>query len=97
MIQAGGLSKTFGDAVVLHDITTKARKGAVVLIDEPASALAPTMVSEVSALIRTLAGDGMTVSIVTDEMDLASDGPAESIAHERERGRRQLTVTARSR
>ena len=45
----------------------------VVLFDEPTSALDPTMVSEVLAVIRRLAKDGMTMAIVTHEMDFARD------------------------
>jgi polar amino acid transport system ATP-binding protein len=45
----------------------------VVLFDEPTSALDPTMVREVLAVIRRLAKDGMTMAIVTHEMDFARD------------------------
>ena len=45
----------------------------IILFDEPTSALDPTMVSEVLAVIRRLAKDGMTMAIVTHEMDFASD------------------------
>ena len=45
----------------------------VILFDEPTSALDPTMVSEVLAVIRKLARDGMTMVIVTHEMDFARD------------------------
>jgi polar amino acid transport system ATP-binding protein len=45
----------------------------IVLFDEPTSALDPTMVSEVLAVIRRLARDGMTMAIVTHEMDFARD------------------------
>jgi polar amino acid transport system ATP-binding protein len=45
----------------------------VVLFDEPTSALDPTMVSEVLGVIRRLAKDGMTMAIVTHEMDFARD------------------------
>ena len=45
----------------------------VILFDEPTSALDPTMVSEVLAVIRRLARDGMTMMIVTHEMDFARD------------------------
>ena len=43
----------------------------IILFDEPTSALDPTMVSEVLAVIRRLAGEGMTMAIVTHEMDFA--------------------------
>ena len=45
----------------------------IILFDEPTSALDPTMVSEVLAVIRRLAKDGMTMLIVTHEMDFARD------------------------
>lgn len=43
----------------------------IILFDEPTSALDPTMVSEVLAVIRRLAKDGMTMAIVTHEMEFA--------------------------
>jgi len=43
----------------------------VLLFDEPTSALDPTMVSEVLAVIRRLAKEGMTMVIVTHEMEFA--------------------------
>ncbi|MEI7696253.1 MAG: amino acid ABC transporter ATP-binding protein [Chlorobium sp.] len=45
----------------------------IILFDEPTSALDPTMVSEVLAVIRRLAKEGMTMLIVTHEMDFARD------------------------
>ena len=45
----------------------------IVLFDEPTSALDPTMVSEVLAVIRKLANDGMTMMIVTHEMNFAKN------------------------
>ncbi|MCK9329821.1 MAG: amino acid ABC transporter ATP-binding protein [Candidatus Cloacimonetes bacterium] len=45
----------------------------IILFDEPTSALDPTMVSEVLAVIRRLAKNGMTMLIVTHEMDFAKD------------------------
>ena len=45
----------------------------VILFDEPTSALDPTMVGEVLAVIRRLAKEGMTMLIVTHEMDFARD------------------------
>lgn len=45
----------------------------IILFDEPTSALDPTMVSEVLAVIRRLAREGMTMLIVTHEMDFARD------------------------
>jgi polar amino acid transport system ATP-binding protein len=45
----------------------------VILCDEPTSALDPTMVSEVLAVLRRLAREGMTLAVVTHEMDFARD------------------------
>jgi polar amino acid transport system ATP-binding protein len=45
----------------------------VILFDEPTSALDPTMVSEVMAVMRNLARSGMTMIVVTHEMDFARD------------------------
>jgi len=45
----------------------------VLLFDEPTSALDPTMVSEVLAVIRRLSRDGMTMMIVTHEMEFAKN------------------------
>lgn len=45
----------------------------VMLFDEPTSALDPEMVGEVLDLIRKLAGDGMTMVIVTHEMSFARE------------------------
>lgn len=45
----------------------------IILFDEPTSALDPTMVSEVLAVIRSLAKQGMTMAIVTHEMGFARD------------------------
>ncbi len=45
----------------------------IILFDEPTSSLDPTMVSEVLSVIRRLARDGMTMVIVTHEMDFARD------------------------
>jgi len=45
----------------------------VLLFDEPTSALDPTMVSEVLAVIRRLSKEGMTMVIVTHEMEFAKN------------------------
>ena len=45
----------------------------IILFDEPTSALDPTMVSEVLSVIRRLARNGMTMTIVTHEMEFARD------------------------
>ena len=45
----------------------------VMLFDEPTSALDPQMVGEVLETIRSLAQEGMTMLIVTHEMQFARD------------------------
>ena len=45
----------------------------IILFDEPTSALDPTMISEVLSVIRRLAHQGITMLIVTHEMDFAQD------------------------
>ena len=45
----------------------------ILLFDEPTSALDPTMVDEVLAVIKSLAQGGMTMMIVTHEMQFAHD------------------------
>ena len=45
----------------------------IILFDEPTSALDPTMVSEVLAVIRRLAAQGMTMAIVSHEMQFVKD------------------------
>ena len=45
----------------------------VMLFDEPTSALDPEMVGEVLELMRSLAGEGMTMAIVTHEMGFARE------------------------
>lgn len=45
----------------------------IVLFDEPTSALDPSMVSEVLAVIKSLAARGMTMMVVTHEMRFAKD------------------------
>ena len=45
----------------------------VLLFDEPTSALDPEMVGEVLAVMRDLAGGGMTMLVVTHEMAFARD------------------------
>lgn len=45
----------------------------VILFDEPTSALDPEMVGEVLDLMKSLAGDGMTMIIVTHEMGFAKE------------------------
>ncbi len=50
-----------------------AMKPEVMLFDEPTSALDPEMVGEVLDVMRTLAEEGMTMGIVTHEMNFARD------------------------
>lgn len=50
-----------------------AMKPEIILFDEPTSALDPTMVGEVLTVIRTLAKEGLTMMIVTHEMNFARD------------------------
>ena len=45
----------------------------VLLFDEPTSALDPEMVGEVLSVMRSLAGSGMTMLVVTHEMAFARD------------------------
>ena len=45
----------------------------IILFDEPTSSLDPTMTGEVLGVVRRLAKDGMTMIIVTHEMDFARD------------------------
>ncbi len=52
---------------------TLAMNPEIVLFDEPTSALDPTMVGEVLAVIRQLAKEGLTMMIVTHEMQFARD------------------------
>ena len=50
-----------------------AMKPPLMLFDEPTSALDPEMVGEVLTVIRGLAGDGMTLVVVTHEMGFARE------------------------
>ncbi|NWO07187.1 MAG: amino acid ABC transporter ATP-binding protein [Alteromonadaceae bacterium] len=50
-----------------------AMKPQVMLFDEPTSALDPELVGEVLAVIEDLAAEGMTMMIVTHEMNFAAD------------------------
>lgn len=45
----------------------------LMLFDEPTSALDPELVGEVLEVIRTLAKDGMTMLVVTHEMQFARE------------------------
>lgn len=50
-----------------------AQRPPVILFDEPTSALDPEMVGEVLAVMKQLAAEGMTMIVVTHEMDFARD------------------------
>ncbi len=50
-----------------------AMRPAIMLFDEPTSALDPELVGEVLSTIKGLAQDGMTMAIVTHEMDFARE------------------------
>jgi len=52
---------------------TLAMQPPIILFDEPTSALDPEMVGEVLAVIRELAGEGMTLLCVTHEMGFARE------------------------
>ncbi len=52
---------------------TLAMEPEVVLFDEPTSALDPTMVGEVLSVMKQLAAEGLTMLIVTHEMQFAHD------------------------
>jgi polar amino acid transport system ATP-binding protein len=45
----------------------------LMLFDEPTSALDPELVDEVLRVVRALAGEGMTMLVVTHEMSFAED------------------------
>jgi ABC-type polar amino acid transport system ATPase subunit len=50
-----------------------AMQPAIMLFDEPTSALDPELVGEVLSVIKDLAEEGMTMAIVTHEMDFAQE------------------------
>ncbi len=60
----------------------------LMLFDEPTSALDPELVGEVLAVMRELAGQGMTMLVVTHEMAFARDGRRHRRLHGRRRRRR---------
>jgi len=51
----------------------------VILFDEPTSALDPELVKEVLSVIKTLANEGMTMVIVTHELDFAREVATEIV------------------
>lgn len=52
---------------------TLAMNPEIILFDEPTSALDPELVGEVLTVMRELASDGMTMAVVTHEMQFARD------------------------
>jgi polar amino acid transport system ATP-binding protein len=52
---------------------TLAMNPEIILFDEPTSALDPELVGEVLNVMRSLADDGMTMAVVTHEMQFARD------------------------
>ncbi|HZA96573.1 MAG TPA: amino acid ABC transporter ATP-binding protein [Burkholderiaceae bacterium] len=64
---SGGQKQRVGIARAL------AMNPAVLLFDEPTSSLDPELVGEVLAVMRTLAEEGMTMVVVTHEMDFARE------------------------
>ena len=66
-VLSGGQKQRVGIARAL------AMNPAVLLFDEPTSSLDPELVGEVLAVMRTLAEEGMTMVVVTHEMDFARD------------------------
>ncbi|SDY88530.1 polar amino acid transport system ATP-binding protein [Amycolatopsis xylanica] len=56
-----------------------AMKPKLMLFDEPTSALDPELVGEVLEVMRDLAGEGMTMVVVTHEMSFASEAADEVV------------------
>ena len=54
-------------------VRSLAMKPKVMLFDEPTSALDPEMVGEVLAVMKELAAEGMTMAVVTHEMNFARE------------------------
>ena len=59
------------------------------LFDEPTSALDPELVGEVLDVMRELAGEGMTMIVVTHEIGFAREVGDTARLHGRGRGRRE--------
>jgi polar amino acid transport system ATP-binding protein len=51
----------------------------VMLFDEPTSTLDPELMGEVLEVMRTLAAEGMTMVVVTDEMAFAKEAADEVV------------------
>ena len=54
-------------------------KPTLLLFDEPTSALDPELVGEVLAVMRDLAAEGMTMVVVTHEMDFARNAASQVV------------------
>ena len=54
-------------------------KPKLMLFDEPTSALDPELVGEVLEVMSTLAGEGMTMVVVTHEMSFAAEAADEVV------------------
>ncbi len=74
---SGGQKQRVGIARAL------AMKPALLLFDEPTSALDPELVGEVLAVMRDLAGAGMTMVVVTHEMAFAREAASRVIFMDR--------------
>ena len=70
---SGGQQQRVGIARAL------ALKPSVLLFDEPTSALDPEMVGEVLSIIKKIADEGITMIIVTHEIDFAREVATEVI------------------
>ena len=58
-----------------------AMRPVLMLFDEPTSALDPELVGEVLEVIRALAEEGMTMLVVTHEMQFAREVGTASVVH----------------
>jgi len=71
MIDFEKVSKWYGNVQVLSDCATKVAKSEVMVVCGPTSALDPEMINEVLDVMVELAGEGMTMMVVTHEMGFA--------------------------
>ena len=67
------LTRVGGQKQRIAIVRALAMQPEILLFDEPTSALDPEMVQEVLNLMRDLATDGMTMVVVTHEMDFARE------------------------